>query len=101
MGRSVTSYAEDYPKKMARAIVTGLMLPQVPSFGQTEHSEVFYESEGPAFDGQFGHPNVARCGLFAGTVLDAAFPASSDEPTVFKVTDPEISKQLNALQFNR
>ena len=72
MGQTVSSYLENYPSKMAKALVTGMALPRMPSFGQAVRSEAFYESEKPHFDGQFGHLRVARCGLFAGEIRRAA-----------------------------
>ena len=98
MGKSVTAWAEDYPKKMARALVTGMLLPQVPRFGQAGDPEVSYEPS-PRFEGHFGREHVVPAFYANGSVRDFAFPGASTEPTIFKVTDENLHKQLNALQF--
>ena len=99
MGRSVSSWTSESTKQKARALVTGLSLPILPSFGQAVEERVFYESSSPLFEDRFRHQKVLPCGLFAGGVRDSAFPVSPGEPTIFKVTDPEMCKQLNALQY--
>ena len=98
MGRSITAWAEDYPQKMARALVTGIHLPQKPSFGKAEGAEVTYEMS-PRFESKFGHDKVVPAYFANGNVRDVAYTATPNEPTIYKVTDQDFHKQLNALQF--
>ena len=97
MGRSVSSWAENYALKMARALVVGRYLPPSPSFGEADGEEVTYESL-PRFPRQFGRANVLPAYFENGVVRDSAYPAAPDEPTIFEVTDPDLNTQLNALQ---
>ena len=96
-GRSVTSWAEDYPKALARALVKGMSLSDSKGLGHDPLEKSEYEP--PHFEEPIGHRHVSRCCFLSGSVLDTAYPAAEGEPTVFKIADPDIHKQLNALQF--
>ena len=96
-GKSLSAWTRDHPQKMVKALLRGMGWPRPPGLGQIPEDEVFYEP--PRFQEHFGHNRVARACCREHTVLDQAYPATSHETTIFKVTDPDLQKQLNALQF--
>ena len=110
-GRSVTSWCEDYSVRLADALVQGMKPGLV-------EPETFLEP--PHYDGHIQSNPVERCFISHDDVIHRAYPVNVPEnpvhdtseqapqpdtpgpdgnTTVFKVTDPEMAKQLTLLQF--
>jgi hypothetical protein len=66
------------------------------SSAETE-PEIYYEP--PHFEEHNEHPSVHKCWLANDGRICQAFPATEDDPLIFKITDPELAKQLTLLNF--
>ena len=96
-GRSLSLWTRDHTQRMVRVLLRGMGWSCRPGFGHIPEDEAFYEP--PRFQEHFGHNGVSRACCREHTVLDQAYPATSHDHTIFKVTDQDLQKQLNALQF--
>ena len=108
-GRSVTSWCEDYVQGLAEALIRGMRSDLVADFGVIEppHYDEHIKSN-PVERCFVGYDNVIHR-VYAGDVQASSSeqpvgnPAPSQNPdgatTIFKVTDPDMSKQLTLLQF--
>ena len=115
-GRAVTSWREDYEQQqMAAELVRAMQPSQYMGLGVVlTDSEV----EPPRFDKHIFANHVQQCFAGIDNIIHAAFPgaesstgdvapnvedsnstSSNSPPTVFKVTDPDMAKQLGVLQF--
>ena len=110
-GRSVTTWCEDYTERLARALVQGMRpdLVEPDTVLEPPHYDEHIQSN-PVERCFVGHDNIIHRAFPVGEPTnpvhdrsEEAIPPASSKPeaasTVFKVTDPEISKQLTLLQF--
>ena len=103
-GKPLTKWAENYPMPMARQLARGMISSQV-RYG---HIGVEEEYEPPHFEEQLGLAQAKPCWVCDGVIAESALAGSeaqasesqvSQTNTIFKVQDPELSQQLNKLQF--
>ena len=109
-GRSVTSWCEDYTTRLADALVQGLKpgLVEPETFLAPPHYDEHVQSN-PVEKCFIGHDNVIHQAFPVEVSTDPSpdqtqqthsVPSGSDATsTVFKVTDPEMGRQLTLLQF--
>ena len=93
-GRSVSSWAEDYPLKMCRAIVVGFQLPGFVGFGETLDEPVHCSVQ----QGELPHA-CSPCYLTVDGDIEYTYPAEAESQTIFKITDTDIVNQLSRLQY--
>ena len=103
-GKPLTKWAENYSMPMARQLARGMISSQV-RYG---HIGVEEEYEPPHFEEQLGLAQAKPCWVCDGVITESALAGSeaqasesqvSQTSTIFKVQDPELSQQLNKLQF--
>ena len=101
-GRSLSAWCERHPEQLCRALIAGFRGPKfLPGSGGTAllgsgPAEIQCELPTVSFDDRCEH--VQKCWYTTDGNIQHAYP-SEPTNTVFKITDPDIAKQLNQLQF--